>query len=967
MPENLAYQYFIGQAGLDEEDKRQYDKWYSTETLEHLNYIIPQPQATFRYIFLDGWNFVDQFQQIKVLLTSLEKQSVAFITIEPGSKDSRIPHFLFGMTLGEDLLVVDPLGEINHRDFYQTIIQLRERNLVQKVFISTTTIQYDGVSCGPLCLELLVHFSNLAPNKLKKLSLDSKRIKRHGLEFHSVEISALLSASLTELDINRDDIHKEIINKIRHNHAGGLQKESQNNFQLDLLLRNNELLPIKKIMLKLKNQEINPLTIAKDKDFLILKQESNQQLDREFDYINLQTPNLEVRIVIDSAEKTGLRLQEEYLEENEPIFQDSRLTDIKRYHIFRFLECSELLYAQNLRSLEKYRNFYYGIVLGLYKPLFLQIKQQGYVSRPLERGPYRGLYPLHALAASSYGFNILTNGQLKFFKGLSYLQLIRLLKTQTNQADVYGAVPLAYTLQRGDIAFSRFLLRNATDVSPISNQASQRIFRFNHVDEWIIRTYTGATILHYAALSGNVKLVKLVLKHVQIENSGLLSTQTEEGYIPLHLAFYTNNPDPSQIANTVLFLLKLADEQILNLMNQAPLKIDNVTHMNIRACIFTAMENQDIQLLEKLFRINSVRALINDFDGGYAFVHWSLMHGAEVLSVFLKYGADPNLDSFMGQRPLDLAILNNWQDRIELLIAHGAYVPFPTTKDYMQQKLKACSSRKEYDKNLHIFLAEYYEVKAFYKQCIARYQPIDRTHLQVRNALGDTQLHKACRELNINEVERLLVVEHINPDTKNALNLTALMELTQRSHSKDATGFFVPADTFPETKVCRILELLKRYNANFNIQDAVKRTALHIAFQFNNFAIIPLLFQYGCDPTIGDFFYFCLERTTVKEMLKLLTVYNLVRYRSKHYILHTAIEIFHHADKEDANKKVIQEILKEYGNEILDVELNSKGTPAKYASDLNNKSALDYISTLLWETLSTEDETYSPSYSPGSP
>lgn len=125
MLENTAYRYFIGTAGTDKDDKRQYDKWYSIDNLTHLNYISPKPVTAFRYIFIEGLDFIKQFSYLKKISAALEYINTTFIVVGPSKTISS--HFIVARTIDEDLLIINPLGLMGKKDFYEIIEQLQKQ------------------------------------------------------------------------------------------------------------------------------------------------------------------------------------------------------------------------------------------------------------------------------------------------------------------------------------------------------------------------------------------------------------------------------------------------------------------------------------------------------------------------------------------------------------------------------------------------------------------------------------------------------------------------------------------------------------------------------------------------------------------------------------------------------------------------------------------------------------------------
>ena len=219
-----------------------FDSWYTSDIITYLTYLNKQG-GLLRYTFFDG-DFKEQFLSINMLKNALG-QGFSFICKEPGVGQN---HFIFGILVQNKLIIVNPMGETAHKDFYE-IASIIKKDCNLDIYLSNTIIQKDAsldnkgiVSCGPICVELIRHISLLSEKDiLSFLALSTNVTEQHKyeLEYKELNIKALLPESLNTLETT-DLIHYQFaVEEIRTRHLKilaedlfivGLSLEKQNEF-----------------------------------------------------------------------------------------------------------------------------------------------------------------------------------------------------------------------------------------------------------------------------------------------------------------------------------------------------------------------------------------------------------------------------------------------------------------------------------------------------------------------------------------------------------------------------------------------------------------------------------------------------------------------------------------------------------------------------------------------------------------
>ena len=164
---NDAANLFIGQKGGKEIDLREYKAWYITDVLVYLTHLLPRHPDVFRYIFSGASAKQEYYKQIIGLcnLSSNLEKGVYFIAPQSITNEN---HFIFGMIANQRMLIINPVGLSKQKDFWTEegfIEKIKQYGKLEKeIIFSPVVLQHDKnglVSCGPICVELMKHISQL--------------------------------------------------------------------------------------------------------------------------------------------------------------------------------------------------------------------------------------------------------------------------------------------------------------------------------------------------------------------------------------------------------------------------------------------------------------------------------------------------------------------------------------------------------------------------------------------------------------------------------------------------------------------------------------------------------------------------------------------------------------------------------------------------------------------------------------
>ncbi len=239
---NPAVSHFSGLTA-GQKDLRVFDNWYSTTALENItfaSYPATQSVRALRCVFLpeskgskDGCSFEKQFTMLIMLKNSCQAPVTCFIAFEPTGMDN---HFIFGVLVNRQLLIIDPLGNSFQEKNYSFLIKV-VKSCNFSVVVSRTVLQRDPnglVSCGVLSAELMRHIAALSPDAVTKALTDTKAEKSE-LKLEKDQTMPYLVidiANTSLLPVSFHDIHAiksdtEYQNKlvaIRHSHLALLER-----------------------------------------------------------------------------------------------------------------------------------------------------------------------------------------------------------------------------------------------------------------------------------------------------------------------------------------------------------------------------------------------------------------------------------------------------------------------------------------------------------------------------------------------------------------------------------------------------------------------------------------------------------------------------------------------------------------------------------------------------------------------
>lgn len=183
-----------------------------------------------RYVFFDG-AFIEQLQSL-VLIGNYCYKNFCFICKEPSETGAGDNHFILGILVDNKVLFVNPIGKTRHKGYYNVLKKI-EDTLGLQVYASTNQFQFDSDSCGPICVELMNHFSRLTPLELFYLLGDCREItltnyfvprglldvkslrEKHNstleqIDFDEHPIQTLVTSFILDKRITLQDVSKEL-------------------------------------------------------------------------------------------------------------------------------------------------------------------------------------------------------------------------------------------------------------------------------------------------------------------------------------------------------------------------------------------------------------------------------------------------------------------------------------------------------------------------------------------------------------------------------------------------------------------------------------------------------------------------------------------------------------------------------------------------------------------------------------
>ncbi|MFI4937127.1 MAG: hypothetical protein ACHQJ6_01280 [Candidatus Berkiellales bacterium] len=203
-----AIAHFIGKDD-EKTDLRKYENWYSTETITHLIHCQPKKGQQILRAYLLSETYIGLSELIinyRVLCNELKRPGL-FILQEPEGGQ----HFIFVVVYNGKLLVINPLGKTRHQDMVTAF-----ENTRAEVIYSKTLLQKDAkgiVSCGPLCVSLMHHFTTLNISDLfENLIVTNENGKNY------TDIIDILPPMLTNLITADEQAYQKALVKIRQQH-----------------------------------------------------------------------------------------------------------------------------------------------------------------------------------------------------------------------------------------------------------------------------------------------------------------------------------------------------------------------------------------------------------------------------------------------------------------------------------------------------------------------------------------------------------------------------------------------------------------------------------------------------------------------------------------------------------------------------------------------------------------------------
>lgn len=205
--------------------------WYSAEQLERQIYAEQgETPTSLKYVFMaQDYNgdpsFEKQFGLLRALKNAVQAPYASFISTEPslstempndqtGASSSNAAasfntsHFIMGIVINRSLFIINPLGETKHKGFYKQLAELNKKHKFDEIILSRTPLQRDAkalISCGPLCLELMRHFSSLTGQAVTERLAAAKKasgVNREFVEYQTIDLgpAGFLPSSLQGLE-----------------------------------------------------------------------------------------------------------------------------------------------------------------------------------------------------------------------------------------------------------------------------------------------------------------------------------------------------------------------------------------------------------------------------------------------------------------------------------------------------------------------------------------------------------------------------------------------------------------------------------------------------------------------------------------------------------------------------------------------------------------------------------------------
>jgi energy-coupling factor transporter ATP-binding protein EcfA2 len=212
----------------------EFGQWYTPQVVEYLTHLNTQ-DVFLRYVFFDKGpeDFKNQLESICAIKNfygnNPKVKGISFISKEPGLGEN---HFVYGTFIGNKLIIINPVGETEHVNFYEALSEFKKVYKEVDIFLSNTILQKDGkfagsglVSCGPICIELMRYISLLPIEKIVQLTETGTESSKYGLNYKEISIAAILPDTLSALlNPDSDGDYMARVIEIRESHHSILSK-----------------------------------------------------------------------------------------------------------------------------------------------------------------------------------------------------------------------------------------------------------------------------------------------------------------------------------------------------------------------------------------------------------------------------------------------------------------------------------------------------------------------------------------------------------------------------------------------------------------------------------------------------------------------------------------------------------------------------------------------------------------------
>lgn len=191
---------------------------YSLNDIENGTFSFIRQSKVYRCIFQSDSHLQHFNQSLHALLLLSEQLSapILFVSEEPGSLTTQ--HFIFGAVYKKNILLINPLSLAKHQDFIDPLTDIQKK-YGSKIYLSTTVLQPEESlnNTGPICLELMHHFSTAGSKLLYKIFNQRDMANVEQLSYYPIDLVTLqlLPNALLPLVNKALPEHSQHINSIR--------------------------------------------------------------------------------------------------------------------------------------------------------------------------------------------------------------------------------------------------------------------------------------------------------------------------------------------------------------------------------------------------------------------------------------------------------------------------------------------------------------------------------------------------------------------------------------------------------------------------------------------------------------------------------------------------------------------------------------------------------------------------------